>query len=85
LEARLNGGKFEMCKISKVSTSSAFIVTQASKMLALPCEGKTLHMARNIFYIHKVVLNVILSNVLVEAIKFTPFNGSFFLRAQSHF
>lgn len=40
LVARLNGGKFEMCKISEVPTSSAFSKTAASKMPVMHCKGK---------------------------------------------
>jgi hypothetical protein len=49
LEARLNGVKFEMCKMFEVPSSSAISKTQASKMFVLDGTGKMLHMARNIF------------------------------------
>jgi hypothetical protein len=49
LEVRVNGGKFEVCKISEVPTSSISIIMQASKILLIPYKGTKLHMARNIF------------------------------------
>jgi hypothetical protein len=53
----------------------------ASKNRFIPYKGRTkLHMARNILYIHNVVFNVILSNILVEVVKFTPFIGSNFVK-----
>jgi hypothetical protein len=66
-------------------TSSTSIILQASKMCFIPYRGTKLHMARNIFCIHKVVIKVILRNFLVEAMKITPFNGSIFLKTQSNF
>jgi hypothetical protein len=53
-----------------------FVLLGTGKML--------LHMARNIFPVHKVVIEVKLRNFSVQLMKTTPFNGSIFL-ALSHF
>jgi hypothetical protein len=79
LEAWLSGGKFEGCKTSELPASTTYIILQASKMLFIPFKGAKLHMARNIFHKHKVVINVMLSNFFVEAVKISPFNGSNFV------
>jgi hypothetical protein len=84
LEAWLYGGKFVGCKISDVPTSSASIISQTSEALATPYKGTKLHMARNIIYIHEMVIKVILSDFFVEGMKITPFNGSYSSRGQSH-
>ena len=78
LEAWLNGGKFEGCKISELPTSTTSIILHTSKMRIIPYKGTNLHMARNIFCIHKVVIKVILSNIFLEAVKITHkfFNDS---------
>jgi hypothetical protein len=85
VEARLNDVKFEMCKMFKVPSSSAIRKTQASKMFVLDGTGKMLHMARNMFPVHKVVIEVKLRNFSVGLMKITPFNGSNFFMALSHF
>jgi hypothetical protein len=77
LEARLHGVKFEMCKMFEVPSSSAISKTQASKMFVLDGTGKMLHMmARNIFQLHKVVIEVKLRNFSAGLMKITPSNGS---------
>ncbi len=81
LEARLNAGKFVGCKISEVPGTSTnfqciYHLSQTSEELATPYEETKLHMARNIFYIHEMVIKVILSDFFVEGMKITPFNGS---------
>jgi hypothetical protein len=73
LEARLNGGKFQNFR----GTNFQFI-SQTSEVLATPYKGTTLHMTRNIFYIHELVIKVILSDFFVEGMKITPFYGSNF-------
>ena len=64
LVARLNGGKFEMCKISEVPLSSAVSKTPASKMPVLHSKGTQLHMARNIIAVCEEVVKMILSTYL---------------------
>ena len=66
MEAQLNGVKFGMCKPFEVPSSSAIIETQASKMFVLHGIGKMLHIARNIYPVHKAVIEVKLRNFSVE-------------------
>ena len=44
-----------------------------------------LHIGRNIFPVHKVVIEVKLRNFSVELMKITPFNGSNFLNGSKPF
>ena len=54
-------------------------------MFVLHSKGKMLHMARNIFPVHKVVIEVKLRNFSVELMKITPFNGSNFFNGSKPF
>jgi hypothetical protein len=54
-------------------------------MFVLHGKGKMLHMARNIFPVHKVVIEVKLRNFSVELMKITPFNGSNFFNGSKPF
>ena len=54
-------------------------------MFVLHGKGKMLHMARNIFFVHKVVIEVKLRNFSVELMKITPFNGSNFFNGSKPF
>ena len=54
-------------------------------MFVLHDKGKMLHMARNIFPVHKVVIEVKLRNFSVELMKITPFNGSNFFNGSKPF
>jgi hypothetical protein len=56
LEVRLNDGKFEGCKISKVLASSASVISPTSEILAVPYKGTKLQIASNSFYIHEIVM-----------------------------
>ena len=56
-------------KISDLPTFIAYVISKASKMCFIPYKGTKIHMARNIFYIHEVEINVIFSNSLVEVVK----------------
>jgi hypothetical protein len=85
LEARLNGVKFGICKMFELPSSSAIIETQASKMFVLHGTGKMHHMARNIYPVNKVVIEVKLRNFSVELMKITPFNGSNFFNGSKPF
>jgi hypothetical protein len=48
-------------------------------------KGKMLHIGRNIFPVHKVVIEVKLRNFSVELMKITPFNGSNFFNGSKPF
>ena len=54
-------------------------------MFVLHGKGKMLHMVRNIFPVHKVVIEVKLRNFSVELMKITPFNGSNFFNGSKPF